>query len=410
MTTETSPEAITIEELTMENFQRLKYVQIAPRGTLVPITGCNAQGKTSVMDGIVATLLGQNKRDFPTPVHEGADKATTELTLSNGMKGRRRFNPDASSTLTAKAADGKNVAQATINGMISAIGMDTSLFLELSDKKQLETMLEMVDLPFVPADLEAERDRVFKERAAHNAKVKELTAQISRFLDLPDHLPEQETSVSALAEEIREVEQTERTQADEVDQLARAKTHEASLLQQLKDVQAAIGKLETAVGTHKPLPDVDDLRLLMSNAEDTNALVRVAQDKAALEFELVMATGAAERADAKLEEIAKTKRDGLAATVFPATGMSFDEEGVLLNGRPLRKASSGEYAEAMVEMIIASDPELKVIIVRNGNDLDSERLARIEAKGKAAGFQIFLEFVDETGDFGWTITDGKLAE
>ncbi|MGL3805877.1 AAA family ATPase [Paeniglutamicibacter sp. R2-26] len=399
----------TIDEATMTNFQRLNYVQIAPRGTLVAICGRNGQGKTAFMDGIVATLLGQNKRDFPTPVHDGADKATTELVLSNGMHARRRFNPDASSTLTAKAADGKPVPQATIDGMISAIGIDTGLFLDLPDKKQLETLLDMLEMPFVPAELEAERKEVFDQRTEASRKAKELTAQIARFLEIPADLPAEETSVAALAEEIRAAEQTARVQAGEVNQLARARDHEASLVQQLAQVREAIGKLAPIVDAHEQIPDLDNLHYRMSTSEDTNAMVRVAKEKADLEFQLLLVTGDVDRATEKLKAIDQKKRDGLAATIFPATGMSFDEDGVLLNGRPLRKASTGEYAEAMVEMIIASDPELKVIIVRNGNDLDSERLARIEAMGDAAGFQIFAEFVDESGEFGWTISDGKLA-
>lgn len=405
----TTNDTVIIDEATMTNFQRLHYVQIAPRGTLIPITGCNGVGKSSFMDGIVATLLGQNKRDFPTPVRDGEDLATTELTLSNGMKARRRFNPDATSTLTAKAPDGKNVPQATITGMISAIGMDTGLFRELSDKKQLETMLEMVVLPFVPAELEAERDTVFKARTESTRKAKELTSQISQFQDLPADLPEQETLVAALAEEIRGAEEQERKQTADRISLEGARSLVAQLEAQLLEARKAEESATKWVAAHQPLPDVEALRVRMSTAEETNALVRSAKAKADLEFQLVMANGDVERATAKLDAIATRKKEGLAATVFPATGMSFDEDGVLLNGRPLRKASTGEYAEAMVEMIIASDPELKVIIVRNGNDLDSARLARIEAMGDKAGFQIFGEFVDESGDFGWTITDGKLA-
>lgn len=393
----------------MENFEGLHYVQIAPKGTLVPITGRNGQGKTGLLNGIVATMLGQNKRDFPTPVHEGADHAVTELKFTNGMVGRRRFNPDASSTLTAKSADGKNIPQATINGMISAIGIDTGLFLDLDDKKQREILLKMVKLPFDPVELEAERDRVYRERTAHNAEVKRLTTQVGIFPELPADLPEDETSVADLAEEIRGIEQQASKQAADREQLEQAKKHEAAVLEQLANVRLAISKLEPWVAAHQPLPDVEDLRTKMSSAEETNRLIRSKKEKEQLEFNLALATGSATRADKRLEEIAQTKRDGLAETKFPAEGMTFDEDGVLLNGRPLRKASTGEQTEAMVEMIIASDPELKVIVIRNGNDMDSERLARIEAKGEAAGFQIWAEFVDESGDFGWVISDGKLA-
>jgi len=59
--------------------------------------------------------------------------------------------------------------------------------------------------------------------------------------------------------------------------------------------------------------------------------------------------------------------------------------------------------------MIALNPELRVLIVRNGNDLDSESLAALEEMAADADFQVFIEIVNETGDFGITIEDGEVV-
>lgn len=72
-------------------------------------------------------------------------------------------------------------------------------------------------------------------------------------------------------------------------------------------------------------------------------------------------------------------------------------------------ALGAEKVLVSAAMMIALNPELRVLIVRNGNDLDSESLAALEEMAADADFQIFIEIVNETGDFGITIEDGEVA-
>ena len=402
-------------EATFTDFQRLEYVQIAPRGALVAISGRNAQGKSSILDGLEATIIGHNKRDVPRPVREGQKTAEVVNVLDNGMTLVRKYKADGSSSLTGKTSDGSKVAQATLNGMLGALGMDAGAFSLLDDKKQLAVVLGLVDLPFDPAALAADQKAIFEQRTFINRKAKELEAQVARYGELPA-APAAEVSVVELAEEIRAAEGLARQQTDDHQELARANAE----IDRINTEIARLTKLREAaevdhdhasdrIDNHAPLPDVDALRQRMATAEETNRAVRTAKEKANLAFQLEATQEQADDLTKQLEALDKQKADGLAAAAFPVEGMSFDEEGVLLNGRPFRKASTREQTIASAKMIIASDPELRVMIVRNGNDLDSDGLAELEALGDAHDFQIFAEFVDESGEFGWTIEDGKVA-
>lgn len=402
-------------EVTLKDFQRLEYVQIAPRGALVAISGRNKQGKSSVLDGLEATILGHKKRDVPSPVREGQDTAEITHKLDNGMILIRKYKADGSSSLTAKAADGSKITQATLTGMMSAFGMSTGVFDKMDDSKQLAAVLEIVTLPFDPAKLAAQQKEIFDQRTFINRKAKELEAQVARYGDLPA-TPAAEVSVVDLAEEIRAAEGLARQQSDDHQELARANAE----IDRINTEIARLTKLREAaevdhdhandrIDNHAELPDVEALRQRMATAEETNRAVRTAKEKANLAFQLEATQEQADDLTKQLEALDKQKTDGLAAANFPVDNMTFDDEGVLLNGRTFRKASTRERTIAAARLIIASNPEIRVMTVPTGSDLDSDGWAELEALGDDNDFQIWAEVVDESGEFGWTIEDGKVA-
>lgn len=397
------------KEITLNGFQRLDYVQIAPKGSLVAISGRNAQGKSSVLDGLEATIIGHNKRDVPRPVREGKKNAENFHVLDNGMQLIRKYKEDGSSTLTGKTADGKKVAQATLNGMLGALGMDAGAFPLLDDKKQLAAVLNLVDLPFDPAELALERKQVFEERTRVNTRVGDFEAQLKQYETLPEDLPAAEISVSELLDQYRagqdenaKIQDAKKMVFDWADRVAQIE----------KELQTARDYYDEALRNpdqKREQIDLAEIQVKIDGAEETNRLVRKKQERGSLQFQYEATTEQANALTKKIADIDQKKSDGLAAANFPVPGMSFDDEGVLLKGRPFRKASTREQTIASARLIIASDPELKVMIIRNGSDLDNDGIQELQDLGDESGFQIWVEFVDESGEFGWTIEDGKNA-
>lgn len=398
------------KEITLNGFQRLDYVQIAPKGSLVAISGRNAQGKSSVLDGLEATIIGHNKRDVPRPVREGKKNAENLHVLDNGMQLIRKYKEDGSSTLTGKTADGQKVAQATLNGMLGALGMDAGAFPLLDDKKQLAAVLNLVDLPFDPAELAVERKQVFEERTRVNTRVGDFEAQLKQYEALPEDLPATEISVSELLGEYRKFETAQQERAKYLTDLNESQYKVQDLERQLAAARDHLAKVTEFLGNVSDYSaDLETLRGQIDGAEETNRLVRKKQERGSLQFQYEATTEQAKALTQKITDIDQKKSDGLSAANFPVPGMSFDDEGVLLHGRPFRKASTREQTIASARLIIASDPELKVMIIRNGSDLDNDGIQELQNLGDESGFQIWVEFVDESGEFGWTIEDGKNA-
>ena len=397
--------------LTTTNYKRAKHVEIKPDpdGNLVIVAGKNGQGKSSVLDSIAAALGGANSKTTPKPIRDGEDRAeivleTEELTVT------RVFTPSGSRlTLTSKDGAKYPKAQAKLDELVGNLSMDPLAFTLLDDKKQLAQLLDLVDLPFNPEALEAERKQVFDERTAVNRRVKEFESALAQFGELPADLPSAEVSVSGLLSEYHEA-------RNENEVLQRSQQFVESLQAEIEQMEEQLAKakndlseaLATVDPNAKPI-DLTAIQAQIDGAEETNRLVREAKERGALSFQFEAAKGQANQLTAKLDQIAKTKADGLAAAQFPVDGLGFTEEGVTYQGVPFKQASSAEQIRVSMAMAIALNPKLKVIRIQDGSLLDIDSLGLIEATAQEHGYQIWLEVVGDDIEDAYTIIDGEVA-
>lgn len=404
--------------LTTTNYKRAKHVEIKPDpdGNLVIVAGKNGQGKSSVLDSIAAALGGANSKTTPKPIRDGEDRAeivleTEELTVT------RVFTPSGS-RLTLNSKDGAKYpkAQAKLDELVGNLSMDPLAFTLLDDKKQLAQLLDLVDLPFDPDELEAERKQVFEDRTAVNRRVKEFESALAQFGELPDGVPAKGVSVSELLGEYRKAQELINSQNADIQGHRRYIDSIQELDRQIEELQArrveqlASSKaLRETIENHQPAPNLQDIQLQIDGAEETNRLVRKAQERGALSFQFEAAKGQANQLTAKLDEIAKTKADGLAAAQFPVQGLGFTEEGVTYQGVPFKQASSAEQIRVSMAMAIALNPKLKVIRIQDGSLLDTDSLALIEETAQEHGYQIWLEVVGDDIEDAYTIIDGEVA-
>src|SRR5262249_42005553 len=106
--TETDMKSLKIVAFEAENFKRLSVVAIRPNGDIVQITGRNAQGKTSVLDGIWAALKGKAAIQSK-PIRSGAKDARIMLDLGELIVKRTfkaRDDGDYTTSVTVESRDG----------------------------------------------------------------------------------------------------------------------------------------------------------------------------------------------------------------------------------------------------------------------------------------------------------------
>lgn len=399
-----------IIRLESTNYKRLKAVEIKPDpdGNLVIVAGKNGQGKTSILDSITAALGGVNAKTTPKPIRDGEDRAQIILETEDLIV-TRTFTASGP-TLTVKSPDGAVFpkGQAKLDDMLGKLSLDPLAFTQLADKEQLKTLLELVDLPFDPTKLEAERASVFAERTDVNRRVKELQGQAAGY-KVPAGTPDEEVSVSALLGQYREA-------IDNNESYSRAETAWRSADDDVAYLEAELAKAKgraveakAAYEAHPEPVDHQAIQSQIDNAEQINSAVRTAKAHAQVKERLTALQADADELTANLSAIDKRKADGLAAATFPIDGLGFDDSGVTYQGVPFKQASGAEQLRVSLAMAIALNPKLRVIRIADGSLLDSDNLTLVEAVAREHDFQVWIEMVGDGDGRGIVIEDGQLS-
>lgn len=433
-----------VVKFSASHFKRLVAVEIEPDpdGNLVIVSGANAQGKSSVLDALMAALGGARTIATQThPIHEGEDQASVEVVLAapdgQQLKVTRTWRTGKPSQLVVEDPEGRiRSPQGLLDNLVGALSFDPVAFAQKSARDQLADLLQVVDLPFDPAELERQRERLFDRRTDENRALKALRARLEAAPPPVPNLPEEEISsgdvlaqLDGLVREqqanddlrrmLAEMRTTEATEAGAVEaaeqrvemlrqQLADAET--AMLAAQARKAQTRAARMdleEQVLGLEDP--DQGPLREQLSTLEETNAQIRQNRARAELRREVDQAVAKVAEIEARMADIDAQKAAGVAAAKMPVEGLSFDAEGITYNGVPFAQASSAEQLRVSTAMAMALNPDLRVIRITDGSLLDSHSMAMLHELAAEHDYQVWIEVVDEGDDApGVVIEDGRV--
>lgn len=418
-----------IVELRAENFQRIKAVTIKPDGSTVLITGRNEQGKSSVLDSIMAALCG--KKYCPEkPIRKGQEKAKVTVDMGE-FKVIRTFT-GKTDTVKVVRSDGFEAKspQKMLNSIVGQIAFDPMLFVTQKARDQRETLMKMAGLDF--GDIDEKIAAIKESRTAENADIKRLgvaldTLSTLDFTDVPDIEVSMTDLTTALSEALAHNTQYQanvarrRDKAQECgrtgDRVTAAQEAVGRLTQQLAAADAALVKEQNLRGTQRAeLEKMEQLQLVptetiqadIESLEDTNQHVRVKLNYAKITTELETHKAAFSQLGQDTKDVEAEKMDRLAKAVFPLDGLSVDETGVLFEGIPLAQVNDAKKLEIGVAVSMKLNPKLRVIRLK-GNDFDTASMAVVEKMVADGGYQIWIEKVTDGQDVGFVIEDGMLA-
>ncbi len=424
-----------IIRLQAENVKRLKAVEITPDGAVVVVSGKNGQGKSSVLDAIWMALGG--KKAFPRkPVRDGAEEACIRLELE-GLIVERKIKPDGRTTLAVSSPDGAKYSspQAMLDRLVGALSFDPLAFARMEPKNQRELLRELVGLDTSAVD--RERAEVYTQRTDVNRQAKRAKGLLDS-LPVHEDAPAEPVSVAALTDELRAANEAAR-KADEaelehsemLDVLEHSERRAEQLRQDVRGLEeqlaAARGALKEHEATVMParrarvegtktraeelralVPDRSAIEERLAQADSVNAKVRDNARHAEAKAELDELAAEAKALTEKLAELDLAKRHALEAAAFPLDGLGIDDEGVLLDELPFEQASSAQQLRASVAIGLALNPELRVLLVRDGSLLDDESMKLLADLAAEADAQVWLERVGAS-DLGVVIEDGEVA-
>lgn len=409
MKTDAKPETYRIHELRAENFKRLQAVTIRPDGKAIQIiSGRNGQGKTSTLDAIMAAIAGKSAIQ-KRPIRKGQKEASVFLDLGS-IHVTRTFAIDdggghTTTALRVENADGNpmRTPQAVMDALMGDLAFDPLEFTRLDDKKKFELLKRFVpEVDFNAIADDDQKDR--EERTAIGRRQREKEGAAATIM-VPQDTPDDPVDVEAL-----------------LVQHGAAKTHNQTiddaerLFSEAEKMRAeAASKEKTATDMLAKLPTQDKIDLAPieergRNARAINEAVARKKDKAqnagdakALERQYSMIT-------TRIEQRAKDKQKAIAEAKMPIDGITFGEDNsILFNDLPFDQASAAEQLRISTAIAMALNPNLRVILIRDGSLLDQDSLALLAEIAEKNDYQVFLERVATGDKVGIVIEDGRVS-
>lgn len=411
-----------ISRVQVENFKRLRGVDIEVDGNVVTIGGKNAQGKSSLIDAIWNAIGGKQKA-VTEPIRQGERQASATITLQEdhggaGLVVRRTWKGETSkltvTPLGSKAALGQ--PQNVLNELVGRFAFDPLEFANSSPKVQRDILADLVGVDL--SALDERRKAVYDGRTATNRDVKRFAATLEEMGEPPavgdvpdlqallverDAFASQETHLKALR---RRYELHGQTISELEAEAIRIQGKIAELQKDRTEIGREGIQAEAAL---KAMRSPEDIGADIDAATQQGDARRAADRYADIKERLAEAETESEEATEELARIDAEKAEKLAAAQLPVPGLSFDEEQVLLFGVPFTQASAAERIRTSVAIAVAQNPKLRVICVKDATLMDEDNLALLRSLAAEHNFQLFLELVGSSGNETVVIEDGGVA-
>lgn len=429
-----------ILELRAENFKKLRVVEIRPDGNLVPITGKNGQGKTSVLDAIWFALKG--KRALPLkPVRKGTERMKVQLTTEDFTVTRTLTAEGSTPTISLEMNKGKTrdkTPQDFLDEIIGELTFDPLDFLKMDAKAQVDMLRKTAKVDVDFEEIEVLNKKDYDDRTLVNREIATLDGQI-KGVNVLDGLPKEKIDTDAIMKKLNtaseanaralEVSRKKSDMGAEASRIGSEKVRIqarideiAKQIEQLTDQRANLQleavdlekKHKAAEKAFQQAPegetvDVAALTQELANANRTNAAIEQRVKWEQLRNERDQKQKQADKLTHQIEARNEKKRDAIGKAKIPVEGLTFDETRVTFNGLPIENLGEGEQIRLSVQIGMAANPKLRILCIRHGEALDEDGLNIIADLAKAHDFQIWMARVDSSGKVGIVLEDGMIA-
>ena len=409
-----------IVEFHAENVKRLKLVDITPKSNVVIVGGKNGAGKSTVLDCIRMAFSGAKGVDA-VPVRTGQTAAKI-LVNTGELKIERRFSTATGTQLIVTGADGKRIAspQAVLDKLYSSVAFDPLEFARAKPAEQAATLRRIVGLDFTTLD--TERARLYQERESCGRLGTQAKARLAAMPEPTANVPVEEVSVAALMAEKEAADGINSAHAEVRSQHGRAvqRTEEKARIveQRRRELEEAEAHYAFAKKAENSAQDevaalADDIDVVpivekIKGAESINRAVRAkaARAKEAAQVEALRAEYASHTK--AIEAIDAEKESKLIAAKWPIEGLGFAPNGVTYRGLPFEQASESERVRVSVSIGCAQNPELKVMLIKEGCQLDDESMTEVCQMAEQQDAMVWIERVGTKDPGAVILEDGAV--
>lgn len=429
--------------LKINNVLKIKLVELSPTGDFITIGGDNANGKTSLLNGICMALEGSGATS-DQPIRTGNTTGSIHLELSKGAQYKLgdliidvTFDAAKGRKMTVKTREGAPIKspQEVLNSLYNHIALEPLAWMTMDAPKQSETLRKLAGLDFTKLD--SDRAAKYTQRTEVNRQVDQKKA---RLVGMPHHAgaPDAEVSAKTLMEELREIQKVNQSHATnragmavldanvatEVKAVTATKTRIKEIEKQLQDACALLIEQETkhakaldlkyaAQAKIDALVDQDETGVnARIEANDTqNQKVRENKARTDLENEISPLAKQSQDLTTDIDALDAEKSRQLSEAKFPLPGLSFSGDTVTLNGVPFSQASGAESIVASAAIGMAMNPKLRVILIRNASLIGPSRMKALSDWAEKEKVQVFCEVVtagENASEASVVLSDGEV--
>lgn len=394
-----------IIEISVTNFMRLVSANVKPDGKDMIVTGKNFQGKSSFLNALRWALNGTDANKIKEPIRQGEEKATVVIEFDDIIV-KRSITRDGKKQLIISNKDGAIFSSpaAMLKRLIGNLAFDPIAFMSMHPKEQLEALLKMINTGDVDLnEIDDQRKKTFEHRTEINRKVRDTKARRDKYVNSFPGTPSEEISIVGLTNDLTDALAIEEQHRVDIG------THELNL-ETIESKKEQIEQLNNEINHIMKIDDVlvesikkyEDpiscqIKDKIEEAGEINTKVRYLKERDLLTDELMEHEAKSSRLTQEIDDLDATKRYVIEQADMPVEGLSYDENGITLNGIPLSNCSSMEQIEIAMNIYMKSAPKgnnaLNIIFVQDGSLLDADSLKHAAKICADNGFQLILEKV-----------------
>ena len=422
-----------IANLQIENIKKIKVIDITPQKDLVIIEGENKAGKTSIMDSI-SYLLGGKMLIPEQPIRQGEKEGMAKAVIGDFEVIRKWSNP-YTSTLKIKTADGSSPSspQKWLDEKIGSFALEVAELMNMKKDDRITVFKRITGLKL--DDLKVKYERVQDDKRLEARRLEGLKKELSTLDDLPEKAETE--NFDALQEERKkkdkENDEYYTKMKDEEIKSESLQRYEDELLQinnrinelkltlegaekDKKNVELFIGESEKVIIQIKeekekmPTWDLSEIDERMKKSNDAIELQYKYKRKETLATDVLVLGKEIEGYVVEMDKIKKEKSDRIKNTKLPIEGLEFDGDVIRYNNIEFEECSTAERIEIALAVAVEENPNIRVLLIREGSSLDESAVKRVKKLAKEHNFQIWIETVHSSDSSAIHIEEGEIKK
>ena len=416
--------AMKIVSLEMENVKRVSLVRLAPtQSGLTVIGGDNAQGKSSIIDGIIYALGGEKYRPENLQREDGMAPARIRIELSGGLIVERRGK---NASLHVTDATGQRHGQKLLDDFVEELALNLPKFMLMKDDDKAEVLLRTLGIADQLEALTLKEKQAFDRR--HDFGVlcdqkKKYAAELKEYPDVPEQ-PLSAAELIAQSQNILMANATRQKLRADYDKIRNSLHAVQDKIKNLHEQLAVAEKKEKELSEdldmceYPPVAEdqtTEEIERQIAEIDEINAKVRANLDKAAALAEAEEYERKMSELTLALEKVRQERRDLLNGAAMPLPELSIGQNAkghpvLLYRDQPWGSMSTMEQYRVATAVVRKLKPGCGFILLDGLEVFDKTQLEKFNAWLTAENLQAICTRVGKDEASSIVIEDGYAVQ